>query len=205
MKRLSADETVAALRRGEVVAVPTDTVYGVAARFEDPVAVARLFVVKSRPSHVALPVLVGSVSDVTSLGVNFPAAANLLAERFWPGALTIVVDATPEVASRVGAQHSLGLRAPRHAGLAAIIAQCGPLAVTSANEHGRSPCVSARDVIAATWAAPVAGVLDGGRCDGAVSSVVVLSSDGWRLRRLGAVTSAELEAVLGPESPTRDR
>jgi L-threonylcarbamoyladenylate synthase len=131
--------------------------------------------------------------------------ARLLAERFWPGALTIVVDATPEVASRVGAQHSLGLRAPRHVALAAIIAQCGPLAVTSANEHGRSPCVSASDVIATAWAAPVAGVLDGGRCDGAVSSVVVLSSNGWRLRRLGAVTSAQLESVLGPESPTHDR
>src|ERR1019366_4642630 len=123
----------------DVVAVPTDTVYGVAARLEDATAVARLFVVKSRASDVALPVLVGSERDVAGLDVDWPEAARLLARNFWPGALTIVVPAEARIARVVGADHTLGLRAPRHRELAAIITRCGPLAVTSANQHGESP------------------------------------------------------------------
>jgi tRNA A37 threonylcarbamoyladenosine synthetase subunit TsaC/SUA5/YrdC len=104
----------------------------------------------------------------------------------------------------VGATSSIGLRAPDHAQLAALIKQCGPLAVTSANQHGQAPCVSVTDVLTTTWGAPLAGVLDGGVCDGAVSSVVEVSADGWWLRRRGALALSELEAVLGPESPPRE-
>jgi L-threonylcarbamoyladenylate synthase len=204
VRRLSPDEAVAALRRGDVVAVPTDTVYGVAARLEDATAVATLFSVKSRPSDVALPVLVESSRDVAALDVDWPAAAQLLAERFWPGALTLVVGAAPTLAARVGARSSIGLRAPHHAQLVVLIGQCGPLAVTSANQHGHAPCVSATDVLATTWGAPLAGVLDGGVCDGAVSTVVEVSADGWWVRRRGALALGELEAVLGPETPPRD-
>ena len=202
MKRLTRRETVDALHRGLVVAVPTDTVYGVAARLADPDAVARLFSVKSRPHHVALPVLVSSLDQVAHLAVEWSDDARRLAERFWPGALTIVVGADPATASLVGATSSLGLRLARHDVFSSIIGECGPLVVTSANEHGRPPCTSADDVLETTWAAPVAGVLDGGVCDGAVSSVVELTGDGWRLRRVGAVSADELESVLGPESAT---
>ena len=190
---------------GEVVVVPTDTVYGVAARLGDAAAVERLFAVKRRPHHVALPVLVNSLEEVAQLGVEWPAHAQRLADRFWPGALTIVVDAPPELAARVGAQSSLGLRSPRHDELASIIAQCGPLAVTSANEHGRPPCVSAQDVLDTPWASPVAGVLDAGVCDGVVSSVVQVMPVGWRLRRQGAVSREDLEALLGPETVVDDQ
>ena len=88
--------------------------------------------------------------------------------------------------------------------LAAVIDQCGPLAVTSANQHGHAPCVSATDVLATKWGAPLAGVLDGGVCDGAVSTVVEVSAEGWWVRRRGALALGEIEAVLGPESPPRD-
>ncbi len=189
----------------QVVVVPTDTVYGVAARLVDAGAVQQLFAVKRRPPHVALPVLVSSLQQVAQLGVEWPDDAQRLADRFWPGALTIVVGAPLALAARVGSQASLGLRSPRHQGLSSIIAQCGPLAVTSANEHGRPPCVSAEDVLSTTWASPVAGVLDAGVCDGVVSSVVELTPDGWRLRRQGAVSRGELEAVLGPESGVDDQ
>ncbi len=204
MRLLSFAEAVAALRRGEVVAVPTDTVYGVAARLEDADAVAKLFSVKSRPSDVALPVLVQSSRDVVALDVEWSVAAQRLADRFWPGALTIVVGAAPALAARVGATSSVGIRAPRHVELAALIDQCGPLAVTSANEHGHAPCVSADDVLAIAWGAPIAGALDGGVCDGAVSTVVEVSADGWWVRRRGAIALVDLEAVLGPESAARD-
>jgi tRNA threonylcarbamoyl adenosine modification protein (Sua5/YciO/YrdC/YwlC family) len=205
VKRLSHDEVVAALWRGEVVAVPTDTVYGVAARLLDATAVARLFEVKSRPRDVALPVLIESVRAVSSLDVEWSEKAQTLAERFWPGALTIVVGAGPATAALVGANASLGLRVPRHEDLAAIIAECGPLAVTSANEHGQAPCTSADDVQTVQWPAPVAGVFDGGRCDGAVSSVVELTSQGWHLRRSGALSASEIEKVIGPETSTDDQ
>jgi L-threonylcarbamoyladenylate synthase len=202
VKRLSHDEAVAALWRGEVVAVPTDTVYGVAARLLDATAVKRLFEVKSRPREVVLPVLIESAHAVAALDVEWSQRAQALAQRFWPGALTIVVGAGPATAELVGATSTLGLRVPRHEELAAIIAECGPLAVTSANEHGKAPCTSADDVRAVQWAAPVAGVCDGGRCDGAVSSVVELTSQGWHLRRSGAVSAREIETVIGPESDT---
>lgn len=200
MRRLGVDDAVAALVEGGVVAVPTDTVYGVAARVSDAVAVAQLFVVKRRPHHVALPVLVNSLAQVSELGVEWTTSAGDLATRFWPGALTIVVTAPPEVAALVGARSSLGLRVPRHDALLSIIAACGPLAVTSANEHGHPACTTADEVAATNWAAPVAGVVDGGSCDAPASSVVELVRDGWRLRRAGAIERADLESVLGPES-----
>ena len=200
MRLLSHEEAVEALMGGEVVVVPTDTVYGVAARVADAAAVERLFAVKRRPHHVALPVLVSSPEQAAQLGVHWSADALRLVERFWPGALTIVVDAPADLAARVGAQSSLGLRSPRHDELTSIITQCGPLAVTSANEHGRPPCVSAAAALATPWAAPVAGVLDAGVCDGTVSTVVQLGPEGWRLRRAGAVGRGEIEALLGPEA-----
>lgn len=200
MKRLGVGEAVAALDEGRVVAVPTDTVYGVAARLGDPDAVAQLFRVKRRPHHVALPVLVNSLAQVTTLGVEWTETAHQLATRFWPGALTIVVAAPPDVAALVGARASLGLRVPRHDELREIIAACGPLAVTSANEHGRPACTTADEVAATDWAAPVAGVLDGGSCDAPASSVVELARGGWRLRRAGAIERGDLASVLGPES-----
>lgn len=204
MKLLQYSEAVAALMGGNVVAVPTDTVYGVAARLSDPQAVARLFAVKRRPGHVALPVLVSSLHDVAELEVQWPAGADILAASNWPGALTIVVGAHPATAARVGATNSLGLRWPHHDMLEGLIDECGPLAVTSANEHAHAPCISVTDVLAASWGAPLAGVLDGGRCAATVSSVVEFDEGGWHLRRQGAVDRAEIEALLGPESAPGD-
>ena len=205
MKRLNHDEAVAALWRGDVVALPTDTVYGVAARLLDVAAVARLFEVKSRPPDVALPVLIESTRTVENLDVEWSERAQALAEEFWPGALTIVVGASPASAALVGATNTLGLRVPRHEGLVAILAESGPLAVTSANEHGRAPCISADDVLAVPWAARVAGVVDAGVCNGAVSSVVELTSRGWRLLRRGALSAHDIATVIGPESDRDDQ
>ena len=199
MQRLNFQESVDALWRGEVVVVATDTVYGVAACLHDATAVARLFEVKNRPRNVALPVMVHSASDASILDVRWSSSAQLLAENFWPGALTLVVEAAESTSSLVGARDTLGLRVPRHEELLAIIAAVGPLAVTSANEHGRAPCVSVEDVMSSQWGAPIAGVYDGGTCDGMVSSVVQLSDEGWRFLRLGAVSGAQIAAVIGPE------
>lgn len=204
IERLDLEAALAALRSGAVVAVPTDTVYGVAARLDDPAAVSRLFAVKSRPRDVALPVLVASRDDVSALGLEWSESAEALAREFWPGALTIVVAAPALLAQRVGATNSLGVRQPRHSTLLELLARTGPLAVTSANEHGQAPCTSFENVAATAWAAPIAGVLDAGVCQGVVSSVVELRGEQWRLRRAGAITAAQIAAVLGPESATFD-
>jgi L-threonylcarbamoyladenylate synthase len=204
MTRLDVNGTVAALSAGGVVAVPTDTVYGVGARVADAAAVQQLFAVKSRPRDVALPVLVAAVSDVIDLGLDWTDTAAALATRYWPGALTIVVGAPVELARRVGAEHSVGVRQPQQELLLEVIRRCGPLAVTSANEHGQPPCTSAEEILAASWGAPVAGVLDGGICRGTVSSVVELRGRHWRMRRHGAVGVAELTELLGPEATSFD-
>ena len=193
-----------ALQHGGVVAVPTDTVYGVAASLAHREAVARLFRVKSRPSHVALPVLVGSESDVEGLALTWDEDARRLAERFWPGALTVIVPAPGALASVVGARDSVGVRQPDLAMLTEVLAQTGPLAVTSANEHGRPPCTSVEDVRCASWGDALAGVLDGGSRDAVVSTVVDLSGEGWRIRRLGAVSREALVEVLGPSDADAD-
>ncbi len=196
MRTLDVEGAIAALRAGEVVALPTDTVYGLGAALADPAAVARLFAVKDRPTAVALPVVLGDADQVAALGVAWTPAAARLAAALWPGALTIVVGAPGELAARVGGRDSLGLRVPDDAAVRAIARAVGPLALTSANAHGEPPATTATQVRAA-FGAGVAGVVDGGTRDGAVSTVVDLSGPTWVLRRAGAVSPERLAALLG--------
>jgi tRNA threonylcarbamoyl adenosine modification protein (Sua5/YciO/YrdC/YwlC family) len=197
-RRLSRDEAATLLDAGEVVAVATDTVYGLAASLARPAAVARLFSIKSRPTTVALPVLVASPAAIEGLGVAWPAPARALADAFWPGALTIVVAVPPALATLVGAEESVGFRVPDDATLRGVLDEVGPLAVTSANEHGRPPCRDAEEVLAAfAGRDDLAGVLDDGRRDGEVSTVVALEDDGWRVVRHGALGEDDLARVLG--------
>lgn len=197
-RRLSRDEAAALLGDGEVVAVATDTVYGLAASLARPEAVARLFAIKGRPRTVALPVLVASPAAIEDLGVAWPAPARALADAFWPGALTIVVAVPRPLAVLVGAEDSVGFRVPDDAILRGVLEEVGPLAVTSANEHGRPPCRDAEAVLAAFEGRDeLAGVLDDGRRDGEVSTVVAVDGPGWRVVRAGALGEDDLARVLG--------
>lgn len=196
---LGVDEAAAALERGEVVAVPTDTVYGLAARFADSAAVASVFALKHRPATVALPVLVASSRQIEELGVTWPLVAQALEETLWPGALTIVVSVPQDLASRVGATDAIGFRAPASLQLLELLERVGPLCVTSANEHGEPPCTTAQDVSRVFEGSALAGVLDSGRRDGAVSTVIALSSEGWRLLRDGAIPASALRTLLGAD------
>jgi L-threonylcarbamoyladenylate synthase len=199
--RLAPGDLAAAaalLAAGGVLALPTDTVYGVGARVDRPEAVARLFRVKRRPSTVALPVLVASLEQLAQLQVTWTAKAVALADAFWPGPLTIVVPAPHPLAALVGATtDTVGVRQPADLVLRELLALSGPLAVTSANEHGSPPCHDADEVLAALGGAGgLDAVLDGGRRDGVVSSVVALEGDDWRVLREGAVSASELAAAL---------
>jgi L-threonylcarbamoyladenylate synthase len=194
---LSVFEAGEALLAGDVVAVPTDTVYGLAASLGHPTAVARIFELKERPADVALPVMVANVDQIIDLGVSWSDEAASLASAFWPGALTIVVGADGKVAHRIGAADSLGFRIPNQPQLLELLHRTGPLAVTSANLHGESPCTSAEAVISTFAQTRLRGVLNGGMCDGAPSTVVSLTAP-WRILRAGVIGERDLAPYLGP-------
>lgn len=191
------DEAVRLLNVGSVVAVPTDTVYGVGASLAHRDAVAALFLLKGRPSSVPLPVLVHAMNPIQEIDVEWNASAQRLAEEFWPGALTVVVRASPEVALLVGGSgDSVGLRVPNDELLLSVLRECGPLAVSSANAHGTPPCHSAHEVLAALSGENLAGVLDGGERRGEVSTVVDVSDTSWRVLREGAISAERIAFVL---------
>lgn len=180
------------LREGELVAFPTDTVYGIGCRTGDEAALSRIYAAKRRDPEKAIPWLVGSMAAV---GPGFRAddRATRLAERFWPGAVTLVLPATDGSATQA-------FRVPAHDVALALLGAAGPLAVTSANRSGEPETLDADDVsIAFADADEPSAILDGGRVPGGVaSSVVDLSGPVARLLREGAVSRAEIEAVIGP-------
>jgi L-threonylcarbamoyladenylate synthase len=194
---LSKDEVVRLLSSGEVVAVPTDTVYGLAASLEHPDAVTQLFAMKQRPTSVALPVLADSIHSIEELGVTWSHEASRLSDAFWPGALTIVVAVPSTLAELLGSTDgSVGFRVPRDQALREVLAVCGPLAVSSANEHGREPCHSAAEVVRQFSNTHLVGVLDGGERAAAVSTVVRVSNGTLQVLRQGSVSLADLERAL---------
>ena len=194
---LDLDGALDVLARDGVVIVPTDTVYGAAASFESSSGVERLFELKRRPRSVALPVLIDSVEQITSLGVEWPHLAQRLAASFWPGALTIVVETPEALARRVSSEAtSIGFRIPGLAVLRELLARSGPLAVTSANRHGEPPCRSVAEVLEAFASSALGGVLDGGRCDGLVSTVVDVTGGKCRIVRSGAIGPDAIETAV---------
>ena len=198
MSELRTSRAVALLGEGAVVALATDTVYGLAASLAHPAALAALFALKRRPGNVALPVLVDGVAQIEALGVTWPARAARLSDALWPGALTIVVPAPAPLARLVGsASASVGFRCPGDDELRRLLTRTGPLAVSSANEHGEAPCTTAAQVREAFAGRPLAGVLDGGVRDRPVSTVVELVGDSWRMLRVGALTRDALAGLLG--------
>ncbi len=198
---MGLDDALLALARGEVIAVPTDTVYGVAASLARPEAIATLFLLKHRPTSVALPVLVDSIEQIEACGVQWSPSARRLADALWPGPLTIVVVAPAQLAASIGSSSpSVGFRIPNDPQLRAILAQSGPLCVTSANNHGEPPCQSASQVRAVFEGSTLlAGIVDGGERAGTVSSVVQLSDSTWRILRQGAIDAHVIASLLGDD------
>lgn len=181
------------LAAGEVVAVPTDTVYGLAARLDDPVAIGRLFAAKHRPASMPVAVLCATTADAAGVAKGWHEGAARLAGRYWPGPLTLVLDADPALAARLGARRGVGVRVPDDATCQALLALTGPLAVTSANEHGAPPATTAADALALGG---IATVLDGGTRDGAVSTVVDLTGRTPVVVRDGAIPARDVLAAL---------
>jgi len=191
------EDAVAALRAGAVVAIPTDTVYGLAVDPTRGGAVDALFSLKGRPVSLDLPVLVGSIDQADSLAgpAGLSDTARLLAGVFWPGALTMVVPRRGGLDWALGSHtETIGLRLPDHALARALCDEVGPLATTSANVHGDAPCTDARSVRRAFGSTVV--VVDGGRCAGLPSTVASLLGDAPQCLREGAVPWADVVAAV---------
>ncbi|MGA2968383.1 MAG: L-threonylcarbamoyladenylate synthase [Acidimicrobiales bacterium] len=195
---LEVDGALDALATGGVVGVPTDTVYGLAASLVHPLAVAALFTLKGRPTTVALPVLVSSIGQIEELGVTWTRRARVLSDAFWPGALTVVVAVPSTLSTLVGSSNdTVGFRCPDDELLLKLLERSGPLALTSANTHGKRPCESAAQLLEAFGGRnELNGVVDGGRRTGDVSTVVDISQPEWRIARQGATSAAALSVLL---------
>jgi tRNA threonylcarbamoyl adenosine modification protein (Sua5/YciO/YrdC/YwlC family) len=188
------DVLVEALAAGKVVAVPTDTVYGLAVDPRLAGAVDRVFALKQRPEQFQLPVLIADPAGLVDLA-EATAAAERLISRYWPGPLTLVLPRRSGIAFDLGGDSAtIGLRCPANSLLRELLRSTGPLAVTSANRHGEAPLRTA-DEVRGHFGAAVTAVLDGGRCDGRPSTVISLTGAGVKCLREGALLFAELAAI----------
>src|SRR6059058_67511 len=198
------DAASATLRRGELVVVPTDTVYGVAADAFNPGAVEALLAAKGRGRDMPVPVLVANAEMLAALVGELPEAAKSLTAAFWPGALTVVVRHTPHLSWDLGdARGTVAVRMPDDDLARTLIRRVGPLAVSSANRTGHPPASTMLDA-RLQLGASVAVYLDGGpRTAGTPSSIVDATGDRLRLLREGALTAAELRdhGVFEAEAP----
>ncbi|MDF2555101.1 MAG: putative translation factor [Microbacterium sp.] len=194
------------LARGELVVIPTDTVYGVAADAFNPSAVAALLAAKGRGRQKPPPVLVAGLTTVRALVSELPEPIERLVETYWPGGLTVVLPAQQSLSWDLGeTRGTVAVRMPAHRLALELLEETGPLAVSSANLTGQPAAVdaySARDMLGDS----VAVYLDGGSSDTGVPSTIVDATalahgGGGRVRMLrrGAVSFAELQHVLGED------
>jgi L-threonylcarbamoyladenylate synthase len=180
-----------------VVVVPTDTVYGLAARPDDRDAVQAVYRAKGRPAGMHLPVLAASMDQVRALGVEMTDAASALAGRWWPGPLTLAFG-FGSGAARPGwlaGRDEVAVRIPDHDFLRGLLQETGPLLVTSANAHG-TPTPRAPDDVAASLGESVDLILDGGPLTEVPSTLVNVRGTGATVEREGVISRDEIEHAL---------
>ena len=193
------------LRQGGVVALPTETVYGLAANAEDELAVRRVFAIKGRPATHPLIVHLAGAEALPDWARHIPKEARRLADAFWPGPLTLVLPRTSRATDAVtGGQDTVALRVPSHPVALAVLRELGGgLAAPSANRFGRVSPTTAEHV-RVDLGDDVDLILDGGPCTvGVESTIVDLSSGAPAILRPGGLAAEELERVLGRPVPVR--
>jgi L-threonylcarbamoyladenylate synthase len=192
------ERAVELLKRGELVAFPTDTVYGVGAHAFLEEAVARLYRVKNRPLHLPIPLLLPDAAAMTQVCSSVPSLAWRLAQDFWPGGLSLVLRRAAIVPDVVAASGStVAIRVPDHALVRELCRRLGaPLATTSANRHGQSSPITAVEV-KASLGGRVPLILDGGVCKGGVASTVLdLTTSPPAILRVGPITVESLAGIV---------
>ncbi len=191
------ERAAATIRRGRVVAIPTDALYVVAADPFNLHAVGLVFVAKGREIHRSLPLLVADVLMAEDLAKELPPTFHPLARRFWPGPLTIIVPASAKVPLKVtGNTGRLAVRQSRSRVAGALLEKLGqPLIATSANISGQPTCRSGIEVFG-MMDGRIDLVLDGGVCPGPGSTTVDITGPGWRVIKEGAVSEQEIKECL---------
>ena len=191
-----------AIAQGELVVLPTDTVYGLAADAFSPAAVERLLEAKGRTRSSPPPVLIGSMDALGALAESVPDVVGALGKKFWPGGLTIILDAQPSLAWDLGdTLGTVAVRIPQHPLALELLAETGPLAVSSANLTGKAPAntaAEAKDQLGGR----VSVYLEAGPVRGIASTIIdatglTRGTGGVRIVRSGVVTVAALRKVLG--------
>jgi tRNA threonylcarbamoyl adenosine modification protein (Sua5/YciO/YrdC/YwlC family) len=191
-------EAVSAVRRGELVVIPTDTVYGIAADAFTPAAVTALLEAKGRGRDMPTPVLVGSVRAAQALVEDFGTYGQDLVDEFWPGALTLVCRANSTLAWDLGdSKGTVALRMPLHQLALELLKETGPLAVSSANRSGAPPARTAADAEAQLGDSVEVYLDDGPSGEADPSSIVDLTGAVPRLLRAGAIPEERIREVCG--------
>jgi L-threonylcarbamoyladenylate synthase len=188
--------SIASLKNGDLIAFPTDTVYGLACEAFNSTAIEKIYEVKGRNALKALPVFIGSMPQLDLVSCNPGLQATRLAEKFWPGALTLVVARSPQLPANLSPTATVGVRMPDHPFVLAILQACGPLAATSANLSGQGNPLSARDVMQHLGGS-IPLIIDGGPSSADVPSTVVdCTLSEIKVLRQGAISQAALEKAL---------
>jgi L-threonylcarbamoyladenylate synthase len=192
-----------AVQRGELVVLPTDTVYGIGADAFDPAAVRGLLAAKGRGREMPPPVLVSAATTLDALAVRVPAYARALVEAFWPGPLTLVCHQQSSLQWDLGdTRGTVAVRMPDHGVALEILERTGPLAVSSANKSGM-PAATDADQAVEMLGDSVAVVVDAGKSPGGEASTIIdCTGDEGRVLRRGALSLDQLNAVLEPLGAT---
>lgn len=193
----AVDAAALAIRRGELIVIPTDTVYGVAADAFDPAAVRALLRAKGRGREMPPPVLVSASATIDALAVGLPGYARTLVEKFWPGPLTLVCNQQSSLQWDLGdTRGTVAVRMPDHPVAIAILERTGPLAVSSANLTGE-PAATSADAADEMLGEFVSAVVDAGpSLRKEASTIVDVTGAQGRVLRLGALSLDELNAAL---------
>lgn len=195
--REALDRAIAAVRAGQLIVVPTDTVYGIATRADRAEATARLFAAKERDPSVDLPVFVASLEEAADVA-GLDARARTLAHAFWPGRLTMVLPRSKRSGSwQLGASEgTIGLRIPGHPLALAVTQEAGPLAVTSANRSGEPVATTADELVAVFGDAVEVYLCEERPLPSHASTVVDVTGDDLVILREGPIGRAELNQAL---------
>lgn len=180
------------LAQDGVIVFPTDTVYGIGVRYNSETAIQKLFEIKGRDFKKPIAILLGNLEDFQKVAVHIPLPAYQLAEKFLPGALTLIVPKHPTLPASISAFPTIGIRIPNHPFAISLLNQVGPLAVTSANLSNHPDTKNAQEVLQ-----QLDGrfdlLIDGGQTPGGIASTVVdVTSDSPNILREGPITKTEI-------------